>query len=166
MHNPSFKLTLIQRLFSIQLAVSSLDEMAPGTCFQPVLKDTTIQDADQVEKVVFVSGKYYYDLKKEREARQLNDKVALVRVEELSPFPKDQLEDEIKQYKHARDFIWCQEEPQNAGAFTFMAPRLNQILPANKTIQYVGRAPLSAPAVGISSVFKKQAQQLLNDVMK
>jgi probable 2-oxoglutarate dehydrogenase E1 component DHKTD1 len=97
-----------------------------------VLKDDSIKDANQVEKVVFVSGKYYYDLKKERESRELDDKVALVRVEELSPFPKDELEQEINQYKHAREFIWCQEEPQNAGAYTFIAPRLNQLLPENK----------------------------------
>lgn len=106
--------------------------MTPGTRFKPVLQDDTIQSPDQVEKVVFVSGKYFYDLRKERESRQLNDKVALIRVEELVPFPKTELEHEIKQYKHAQEFIWCQEEPQNAGAYTFMAPRLNQLLPGNK----------------------------------
>lgn len=149
-----------------QLAVSSLSDMGPGTQFQPVLKDTSIQNTDQVEKVVFVSGKYYYDLKKERESRDMNEKVALVRVEELSPFPKDQLQQEISRYANASDFVWCQEEPQNAGAYTFMAPRLNQLLPENKMIQYVGRAPLASPAIGISSQFKKQAAQILNDIWK
>lgn len=106
--------------------------MAPGTCFQPVLKDASIQNDAQVEKVVFLSGKFYYDLVKERQARGLDDKVALVRVEELSPFPKDALTKEIQKYSGAQEFVWCQEEPQNAGAYAFMAPRLAQLLPENK----------------------------------
>ena len=106
--------------------------MAPGTHFQPVLKDTSIQDDAKVEKVVFLSGKFYYDLVKEREARGYSDRVALVRVEELSPFPKQELEQEIKKYCGAKEFVWCQEEPQNAGAYSFMAPRLAQLLPQNK----------------------------------
>ncbi|CAO3643394.1 unnamed protein product [Mucor fragilis] len=152
-------------LLKSPLAVSSLADMAPGTCFQPVLKDASIQNDAQVEKVVFLSGKFYYDLVKERQARGLGDKVALVRVEELSPFPKDALTKEIQKYSGAQEFVWCQEEPQNAGAYAFMAPRLAQLLPENKAIQYVGREPLSAPAVGISSVFKKQAQELLQESM-
>lgn len=116
----------------IQLAVSSLADMAPGTMFQPVLKDASIKDASQVEKVVFLSGKFYYDLVKERQNRGLDDKVALIRVEELSPFPKDALAKEIEKYSGAHEFVWCQEEPQNAGAYAFMAPRLAQLLPGNK----------------------------------
>lgn len=106
--------------------------MAPGTHFQPVLQDPSIQDDSKVEKVVFVSGKFYYDLVKEREARGYNDRVALVRVEELSPFPKKELQEEIQKYNGADEFVWCQEEPQNAGAYAFMAPRLAQLLPKNK----------------------------------
>lgn len=106
--------------------------MAPGTTFQPVLRDPSIQDASKVEKVVFLSGKFYYDLVKERENRGFNDKVALIRVEELSPFPKHDLQKEIEKFSCATEFVWCQEEPQNAGAYAFMAPRLAQLLPHNK----------------------------------
>lgn len=106
--------------------------MAPGTHFQPVLQDRSIEDNSKVEKVVFVSGKFYYDLVKEREARGFNERVALVRVEELSPFPKKELQKEIQKYNGADEFVWCQEEPQNAGAYAFMAPRLAQLLPKNK----------------------------------
>lgn len=106
--------------------------MAPGTQFQPVLQDPSIEDNSKVEKVVFVSGKFYYDLVKEREARGYNERVALVRVEELSPFPKKELQKEIQKYNGADEFVWCQEEPQNAGAYAFMAPRLAQLLPKNK----------------------------------
>jgi probable 2-oxoglutarate dehydrogenase E1 component DHKTD1 len=106
--------------------------MAPGTKFQPVLQDASIEDPSKVEKVVFLSGKFYYDLVKEREARGYNDRVALVRIEELSPFPKEELKKEIEKYEAANEFVWCQEEPQNAGAYAFMAPRLAQLLPQNK----------------------------------
>ncbi|PHZ07394.1 2-oxoglutarate dehydrogenase, E1 component [Rhizopus microsporus ATCC 52813] len=153
-------------LLKSPVAVSNLDEMGPGTRFQPVLGDNTIENTDQVKKVVFVSGKFYYDLVKERERRGMKDRVALIRIEELSPFPRNELKKEIEQYGHADEFVWCQEEPQNAGAYSFMAPRLSQLIPKDKVIQYVGREPLSAPAVGISSVFKQQASKLLEDIMK
>ncbi|KAG1052090.1 hypothetical protein G6F43_005752 [Rhizopus delemar] len=119
-------------LLKSPVAVSSLEEMGPGTSFQPVLGDSTIEDASQVEKVVFVSGKFYYDLVKEREQRGMKDRMALVRIEELSPFPKNELKKEIEKYQQASEFVWCQEEPQNAGAYAFMSPRLNQLIPEGK----------------------------------
>ncbi|KAG2229334.1 hypothetical protein INT48_000400 [Thamnidium elegans] len=153
-------------LLKSPLAVSSLQDMAPGTHFQPILPDPSITDTSKVEKVVFVSGKYYYDLVKERDARGYNDRLALIRVEELSPFPQTEIKKEIEKFAGANQFVWCQEEPQNAGAYAFMAPRLTQLLPKDKEIEYVGREPLSAPAVGISKVFKKQSSDLLQDIMK
>ncbi|KAG0948157.1 hypothetical protein G6F57_001855 [Rhizopus arrhizus] len=119
-------------LLKSPVAVSSLEEMGPGTSFQPVLGDSTIEDASQVEKVVFVSGKFYYDLVKEREHRGMKNRMALVRIEELSPFPKNELRKEIEKYQQASEFVWCQEEPQNAGAYAFMSPRLNQLIPEGK----------------------------------
>lgn len=106
--------------------------MAPGTHFQPVLQDASIKDPSKVEKVVFLSGKFYYDVAKERQARGFNDRMALIRIEELSPFPKQEIQREIEKYGNAAEFVWCQEEPQNAGAYAFMAPRLAQLLPKNK----------------------------------
>jgi probable 2-oxoglutarate dehydrogenase E1 component DHKTD1 len=105
--------------------------------------------------VVFVSGKLYYDLQKEKTDRGLNDRVALIRIEvseskrgvyflsfltdnyyfvmkELCPFPKDQIKDELDKYRYATEFVWCQEEPENAGAYGFMAPRLSQMIPHHK----------------------------------
>ncbi|KAI8085435.1 hypothetical protein BDF21DRAFT_336024 [Thamnidium elegans] len=108
--------------------------MAPGTHFQPILPDPSITDTSKVEKVVFVSGKYYYDLVKERDARGYNDRLALIRVEELSPFPQTEIKKEIEKFAGANQFVWCQEEPQNAGAYAFMAPRLTQLLPKDKVL--------------------------------
>jgi probable 2-oxoglutarate dehydrogenase E1 component DHKTD1 len=110
--------------------------MGPGTRFQPVLGDNTIENTDQVKKVVFVSGKFYYDPVKERERRGMKDRVALIRIEELSPFPRNELKKEIELYGQADEFVWCQEEPQNAGAYSFMAPRLSQLIPKNKVNCY------------------------------
>ncbi|KAI8991756.1 hypothetical protein BDF20DRAFT_60541 [Mycotypha africana] len=153
-------------LLKSPLAVSSWNDFSPGTRFKPVLSDTSIKDTSKVKKVVFISGKFYYDVFKERAAKGFDDEIALVRVEELSPFPKQELQKEIAKYEQAQNFVWCQEEPQNAGAYSFMAPRIAQLLPENKTIEYVGRKALSAPAIGIPSIFKNETNQLLSNILK
>ncbi|KAG2224886.1 hypothetical protein INT45_010835 [Circinella minor] len=147
-------------------AVSTLDEMAPGMQFKPVLDDPVATQApNKIEKVVFVSGKLYYDLVKERASKSLDDRIALVRIEEMSPFPRNELENVIDQYSYARDFVWCQEEPENAGAYTFMAPRIAQLIPRNEKLQYVGREALAAPATGISSQYRAEQTQLIQDAL-
>ncbi|KAF7732562.1 hypothetical protein EC973_003309 [Apophysomyces ossiformis] len=153
-------------LLKSPFAISSLEDMQPGTAFKPVLADSvTTNNPQQVEKVVFMSGKFYYDLAKERSARGLDDRIALIRVEELCPFPRDQIAQEIEKYSHAKEFVWCQEEPQNAGAYAFMAPRLAQLVP-QKEIRYIGREALSAPAVGIATRFRAQQSKLLEDALQ
>ncbi|KAI9028943.1 hypothetical protein CLU79DRAFT_519802 [Phycomyces nitens] len=151
-------------LLKSPLAVSSFEDMAPGTSFKPVLEDPTTNNPDMVEKVVFVSGKLYYDLAKEKTERGLDERVALVRIEELCPFPRDQIKQEIEKYEHAGEFVWCQEEPQNAGAYSFMAPRLAQLVP-QRMIGYVGRGPLSAPAIANGPLFRKQQSQLIQEAI-
>ncbi|CAO3589764.1 unnamed protein product [Absidia cylindrospora] len=167
MHRPYRKPLVVispKNLLKSPLAVSTLEEMQPGTHFQPVLTDPTTTDPEQVDKVVFVSGKLYYDLQKEKNDRGLNDRVALIRVEELCPFPKDQIKDELDKYRYATEFVWCQEEPENAGAYSFIAPRLSQMIPHHK-LEYVGRKPLSAPAIAIPPVFKEQQTKLVKDAL-
>ncbi|KAI8990263.1 hypothetical protein BDB01DRAFT_717580 [Pilobolus umbonatus] len=134
-HRPYRKPLIVmspKSLLKSPVAVSSLDDMATGTAFKPVLEDQSIDRPEDVKKVVFVSGKLYYELVKEREARGLNGQIAFIRVEELSPFPRDDLQKEISKFSQSDEFIWCQEEPQNAGCYGFMAPRLTQLLPDNK----------------------------------
>ncbi|KAG0185098.1 putative 2-oxoglutarate dehydrogenase E1 component DHKTD1, mitochondrial [Apophysomyces sp. BC1034] len=84
---------------------------------------------------------------------------------ELCPFPRDQIKQEIEKYSQAKEFVWCQEEPQNAGAYAFMAPRLAQLVP-QKEIQYVGRGPLSAPAVGNPPRFRAEQSKLVEDALQ
>ncbi|RUS19431.1 thiamine diphosphate-binding protein [Endogone sp. FLAS-F59071] len=148
-------------LLKLSSAVSDFSDMVPGTTFQPILSDTTVQDANRVERVIFVSGKLYYDLVKERQTRGVQDSVALVRVEELCPFPKDEFVGEMSRFTNAKEFIWCQEEPQNGGAYTFMEPRLSQILPSGQSLIYVGRAPSAAPATGIAVRYKAEQADIL-----
>ncbi|KAF9163639.1 hypothetical protein DFQ26_002295 [Actinomortierella ambigua] len=149
-------------LLRLPTAVSTLEEMGPDTTFEPVLGDAQTQDKPEaVEKVLFVSGKLYYDLVKERETQGATDKVAIVRVEELSPFPKQGLQEEIERYADAKEFTWIQEEPQNGGAFSFMEPRIRQLLPEAKSLGYIGRGPSAAPATGIATVHRKESADIL-----
>ncbi|KAF9996330.1 putative 2-oxoglutarate dehydrogenase E1 component DHKTD1, mitochondrial [Entomortierella chlamydospora] len=135
--------------------------VGPKTLLRPVTWTKTEQDPSAVEKVLFVSGKLYYDLVKERETKGVDEKVAIVRVEELSPFPKDGLLEQIKTYSGAKEFTWIQEEPQNGGAYSFMEPRIRQLLPESKSLGYIGRAPSAAPATGISVVHRKESADIL-----
>ncbi|CAG8608971.1 10192_t:CDS:10 [Paraglomus brasilianum] len=151
-------------LLRLPAAASDLNDMTPGTSFRPILGDTAITNKQSIEKIVFVSGKFYYDLFKERQAKKLEDRIAIVRIEELTPFPKEDIVNEMKTYSNANDFIWCQEEPLNNGAYTFMAPRLTQILPFGSKLKYVGRPVSAAPAVGVAKWHHKEHAAILRDV--
>ncbi|KAF9373606.1 hypothetical protein CPB97_000429 [Podila verticillata] len=149
-------------LLRLPTAISTLEDMAPGTSFEPVLgDDSTEKDPSAVEKVLFVSGKLYYDLVKERQTKGADEKVAIVRIEELSPFPKEGIQKQIETYSGAKDFTWIQEEPQNGGAYAFMEPRIRQLLPEDKSLNYIGREPSAAPATGIAVVHRKESADIL-----
>jgi len=110
--------------------VSTLDDMADGTYFLPVLSDNiskTQLNPEKIKRVLFTSGKHYYTLNDEREKRKRDD-VAIIRVEELCPFPVDEIRQEMKKYRNAKEFLWCQEEQRNQGAWTFVKPRFENIV--------------------------------------
>ncbi|KAJ2079246.1 hypothetical protein H4R24_003907 [Coemansia sp. RSA 988] len=152
-------------LLRLSAATSSLDDMLPGTSFRPVIPDTLVANPDAVTRVVFVAGKLYYDLAKAHAAQDegLRNRIAIVRLEELCPFPRQELLREIARFANAAEFVWCQEETMNAGAYTFICPRFQSILPNNAPLRYIGRGPLAAPVTGISSVFKSEQAQILHD---
>ncbi|KAM9376665.1 2-oxoadipate dehydrogenase complex component E1 isoform 1-T1 [Pholidichthys leucotaenia] len=139
-------------------AVSNLTEMAPGTCFRPVLGDTAATP-ESVQKVVLCSGKHYYALLKQREMTGATQNTALIRVEELCPFPLEALQQELKKYPNAKAFIWSQEEPQNMGPWAFVAPRFEKQLACK--LRLVSRPALPAPAVGIGTLHKQQEEAIL-----
>lgn len=139
-------------------AASSLAEMAPGTSFRPVLGDTSVSP-QSVQKVVLCSGKHYYALLKQRETAGANQNTALIRLEELCPFPLDALQQELKKYPNAKEFVWSQEEPQNMGPWSFVAPRFEKQLACK--LRLVSRPALPAPAVGIGTLHHQQQEAIL-----
>ncbi|KAJ2393127.1 hypothetical protein GGI05_002507, partial [Coemansia sp. RSA 2603] len=144
-------------------ATSLLSEMGPGTAFQPVLDDPTVSDAHMVQRVMMVSGKLYYDLAKIKSEHPLGEHVAIVRVEELSPFPRKELYRVISRYANATDFVWVQEEPRNAGAYSFAAPRINKLLPEHVELRYAGRPEHAATCSGIETQQAAEHAQLTSE---
>jgi len=142
-------------------AVSPLSELARGE-FHTVLSDPGPGlDAANVRKVVFSTGKVYYDLLLARRERELSD-VALVRIEQLYPFPEAALAKELRKFPNATKIVWCQDEPQNQGAWTFIQPYLLAALGAEQRLTYAGRPAAASPAVGYYDKHYAQQSALLN----
>jgi probable 2-oxoglutarate dehydrogenase E1 component DHKTD1 len=139
----------------LQAASSSLQELGPGSKFQPVLTD----NVPNAERVVILSGKLYYELAKERAARGLEDRVALVRIEELCPFPFSEARDALAQFGQAKELFWLQEEPRNQGAWTHVESRLRSV--TEKPVAYKGRKESAIPAPGVGKVYKAEQQALI-----
>lgn len=146
-------------LLRLPAAVSALQEMAPGTTFQPVIGDSSV-DPKKVKSLVFCCGKHFYALMKQRESLEARKHdFAIIRIEELCPFPLDSLQQEMSKYKHVRDVIWSQEEPQNMGPWFFVSPRFEKQLACK--LRLVSRPALPVPAVGIGTVHLQQHEEIL-----
>ncbi|GAA6060666.1 hypothetical protein JCM10212_001222 [Sporobolomyces blumeae] len=146
-------------ILRLPAASSSLDEMADGTAFKSVLEEH-VERPDEVEKVVFVSGKIYYDLAKARKDRGLEGKIVLIRIEEISPFPYAAIEKAIAPFTSAKSFTFAQDEPENAGAYLFVLPRLEQVLPEGTKLEYAGRDAMATVAPGVKSYFEAQRKEI------
>ncbi len=145
-----------------KLAVSSLDELANGS-FQHLIPDAAA-DVAKVKRVVLCSGKVYYDLLEDATKREQKD-VALIRIEQLYPFPRELLKAELAKYKGAQDVIWCQEEPQNQGAWFQIQHHLRACLANGQSITYAGRGRSPSPATGHSNDHVVEQQQLIADAL-
>ncbi len=147
-------------------AISTLEELAEGT-FQPVIGEVDALDANKVHRVVMCSGKVYYDLYNRRE-ELAQQNVAIVRIEQLYPFPEEQLVEELAKYKNLTSVVWCQEEPMNQGAWYcsqhHMRAALRRVKPEIH-LDGVGRPHAAAPAVGYMSVHAEQQEKLVNDAL-
>uniref|UniRef100_A0A8D0G3V3 2-oxoglutarate dehydrogenase complex component E1 n=1 Tax=Sphenodon punctatus TaxID=8508 RepID=A0A8D0G3V3_SPHPU len=130
-------------------ARSSFDEMLPGTHFMRIIPDNgpAAQNPENVKRVIFCTGKVYYELIRERKTRQMEADVAIARVEQLSPFPFDLLLKEFQKYPNAQ-LVWCQEEHKNQGYYDYVKPRLRTTIDRAKPVWYAGREPAAAPATG------------------
>ncbi|MBA6341288.1 2-oxoglutarate dehydrogenase E1 component [Colwellia sp. MB02u-10] len=145
------------------MAVSSLEELSTGV-FYNVIGEVDELDADSVERVVFCSGKVYYELLDQRRKNEQTN-VAIIRVEQLYPFPEDELKVEIAKYQHVKQFVWCQEEPQNQGAWYCSQHHFRAAIPEKGYLTYAGRNASAAPAVGYMSVHVKEQQALVYDAL-
>lgn len=145
------------------MAVSSLEELSTGV-FHNVIGEVDELDADKVERVVFCSGKVYYELLDQRRKNEQTN-VAIIRVEQLYPFPEEELKAEIAKYQHVKQFVWCQEEPQNQGAWYCSQHHFRAAIPAGTSLTYAGRNASAAPAVGYMSVHVKEQQALVHDAL-
>ncbi|WP_335920699.1 2-oxoglutarate dehydrogenase E1 component [Shewanella algae] len=146
------------------LAVSSMDELANGQ-FQNVIGEIDTLDAAKVDRVVFCSGKVYYELL-ERRRKENIDNVALVRVEQLYPFPHEEMATALKDYQHVTDFVWCQEEPQNQGAWYCSQHHFWAAIPKGAQLSYAGRDASAAPACGYPELHTHQQESLITSALK
>ena len=142
-----------------RLSVSSLEELSRGR-FQPLIGEVEKIDPKSVRRIVFCSGKVYYELAEARRAEKL-ERIAIVRIEELYPFPIEEYARTIARYPNAKEIIWCQEEPQNQGAWYQIRHRLQEPLTDEHQLFYAGRPGAAAPASGIHALHVRQQQALV-----
>ncbi|WP_457280656.1 2-oxoglutarate dehydrogenase E1 component [Polaromonas sp. P5_D5] len=144
-------------------ATSPLSEFTKGG-FQTIIpetKDDINKKADKVKRIIACSGKVYYDLAKKREEKGIDD-TAIIRVEQLYPFPHKAFAAELKKYPNATDIVWCQDEPQNQGAWFFVQHYIHENMFEGQKLGYSGRAASASPAVGYSHLHQEQQKALVD----
>ena len=141
-------------------ATSPVSEFTKGS-FQTVIPENKTLKADKVKRVLVCSGKVYYDLVKKREETGADD-VAILRVEQLYPFPHKAFAAELKKYPNAVDLVWTQDEPQNQGAWFFVQHYIHENMLPGQKLGYAGRAASASPAVGYSHLHQEQQKALVD----
>ncbi len=161
-HSPTRKPLIVmtpKSLLTHPRAVSHVEDFLDDSRFQEILPDAYEFDhPERVSRVIFCSGKVYYDLLTYREEQQIKD-AAIVRVEQLYPLNREGVKMAISPYSNAKKFIWCQEEPLNMGAWSFMQPRLAKLTKAR--VRYAGRERASSPSTGSKAVHKREQKKLV-----
>ena len=142
-----------------KLATSGLDDLS-GSSFRPVIGDVDATNTGCITRLVMCSGKVYYDLLEKRREAGL-DNVGIIRLEQLYPFPWRLLRAELACYPAVREYVWCQEEPRNQGAWYNTRHKLEEVVGDNFRVLYTGRNASSAPAVGYPVLHVRQQQELV-----
>ena len=162
-HVRNFRKPLIvmtpKSLLRHKMSVSPLTELSTGR-FELIIPEIEAIEPKQTRRVVFCSGKVYFDLLEAREVHAIDD-IAIVRIEQLYPFPIDEYADIIEQHRHVEEIVWCQEEPLNQGAWYQIKHRLQEPLADHQQLYYAGRPGAAAPASGIFKVHLQQQQALV-----
>jgi 2-oxoglutarate decarboxylase len=180
-------------LLRLPAAGSSLDQFTSGG-FQPLFDDAEITEHAAIERIVLCSGKVFYDLMHTRGSSPTNrgpragsprgvvarkgvsesgatgsehhdHRVAIIRVEQLYPFPRTAIKETLAKYPNATDLVWCQEEPRNMGAWTFIEGKFEDLIPRGDLLRYVGRAESASPATGNYSVHVKEQEKLVREAL-
>ncbi len=151
-------------LLRLPAATSSISDLTSGG-FMPVIDDSTINDAESVERIILCTGKLFYDLDDARHEKE-NKNAAIVRVEQLYPFPAAALEVIFKKYRNAKYIVWAQEEPKNIGAWTFVEPRLDHYKPDSIKVFYASRYPSASPATGSYTIHGLEQKKLINEAFE
>lgn len=141
------------------LAVSDLEELAKAE-FQLIIPEIDKIDPKKVDRIIFCSGKVYYDLLEKRREKKLNN-IAICRIEQLYPFPKENFRQILETYLNVKEVVWCQEESQNQGAWISIQPYIAGLLGKGQKLRYAGRHSSASPAVGYHSVHEKEQEELV-----
>ncbi len=144
-------------------AVSTLDDLANGE-YQLVIPDVARTDPKKIDRVILCCGKVYYELMEHMEANKLEG-IAIIRVEQLYPFPEVKIKEVLKPYAHVKDVVWCQEEPQNQGAWDFMDMYLSAILGKEQKLRYAGRPASASPAAGYHAIHEQEQEKLITQAL-
>lgn len=139
---------------------SPLKELSNGA-FEVVLDDTTIKQPATVERIILCSGMYYYELLEKRSALNMNDRVALVRIEQLYPLAIERLESILQRYPNAQEIVWAQEEPMNMGAWNYMLGNLLPVVSRRWRLFYAGRPAAASPATGSFVIHNVEQEAIL-----
>jgi 2-oxoglutarate dehydrogenase E1 component len=150
-----------------KLAVSTIEEFTNFNFRPIIIESEKLYEDSKISRVILCSGKIYYDLLEARQAMKIND-IAIIRLEQLYPFPINEISEELKKYKNA-EIIWCQEEPKNMGAWHFVDDHLEEILVQIKhrisRAKYVGRIACASPATGYASYHFREQKKLIDEAL-
>ena len=146
-----------------KLAVSTPDDLSDGK-FEVVLDEIDDLGSDNIVKIVLCCGKVYYDLLEERRLRKI-DNIAILRLEQIHPFPIRELREQVEKYANVKEVVWCQEEPKNQGCWYQIYYYLRKVLKSGQSLDYVGREGSPSPAVGYYKLHVKQQQTLVNEAL-
>lgn len=145
------------------LAISSIEHFTSGA-FNEVITDTKVE-SDKVKKILFCTGKIYYDLVEARNKQNKMD-IALIRIEQLYPFPSEKVKHIFQTFKNAKTYVWVQEEPQNQGAWLYVRDEFDNLLGKCGSISYVGRKRSASPAVGQLKAHLKEQEEVVKTALE
>jgi len=155
-------LTTPKSLLTHPDCVSPVEDFSEGTCFHEVIDDNVEErgEPETINRLIFCSGKVYYDLVEYRKKNEISN-AAIIRMEQLYPFHRDAIREVVSKYPNVAKWVWCQEEPLNMGAWSFIAPRLQKLL--HHRVRYAGRDASASPSTGSKTVHKMEQNRLVKE---